>query len=453
MFGKLVGAGQAGFVFEKASNPDHYYKIVALGDQPLSEYGLKSTKAKMYAINRNQARLFYQLSKKDLGIAELPEIYSFYTGTVVPKLRQNFLRNNDYDNPNLTKLLSALPVGQKIAVWEMEKIPCLSENDYCNRYQELPPRQNQSYQNLLNKLLDLGFVVRDVANPENFGYRDDGTQVFFDPIVADWPTYQSDKVLQPVRYDSFVASFGKDQLQTVARSISNKDYFTWYHGGGVMEAESSDDDSIPLLDTKKLYDVWFNESVWDNMQYPALRTFNWFSPDYNKAARVAAYSFWETYYQWLSKKIEQVIEGVIETSYEDEEIQDSLGGWYGNLTPTNVVSITYELLQETDYEEYDDEISELIHADNQYHIFFGNNVIPSNPVTTLEVFIQARDSQFSTLLNSISFSVSCQSCGGSGTKSDDRDNDYYCGDCEGEGKHEAHTGWNSYEINQRRKTI
>ena len=68
MFGKLVGAGQAGFVFEKASNPDHYYKVVALGDQPLAEYGLNSTKAKMYAVNRNQARLFYQLFKNYISL-------------------------------------------------------------------------------------------------------------------------------------------------------------------------------------------------------------------------------------------------------------------------------------------------------------------------------------------------------------------------------------------------
>ena len=35
MFGKIVGAGQAGFVFENPKNPDSYFKIVALPEQPL----------------------------------------------------------------------------------------------------------------------------------------------------------------------------------------------------------------------------------------------------------------------------------------------------------------------------------------------------------------------------------------------------------------------------------
>ena len=128
MFGKLVGAGQAGFVFEKASNPNHYYKIVPLGMKPLAEYGLNSLQASIYAINRNQALMYYYLSKdKSLDLPQLPKIYSFYQGSVNPKLRQNFLRNNETDNPHLNLLMQNLPVGQKIAVWEMEKIPCLTE--------------------------------------------------------------------------------------------------------------------------------------------------------------------------------------------------------------------------------------------------------------------------------------------------------------------------------------
>ena len=448
MFGKLVGAGQAGFVFEKASNPDHYYKVVALGDQPLAEYGLNSSKAKIYAVNRNQARLFYQLSKKDLDISELPEIYSFYTGTVVPKLRQNFLRNNEVENPNLSKLLSALPVGQKIAVWEMEKIPCLNENEYCNQYQQLPPSQNESYQNLLGELLNLGFVVRDIANPENFGYREDGTQVFFDPIVADWPTYEADKFLQPVRYDSFVASFGKDQLETVARSIGNGDYFTWYHGGGVMEAEnvkfSAASAGIPSLDvdylnTVKLYKNWLKGVDWDLTINPAVfQTVNWFNQDYEAIAVRNADEFWKLYFE----KFESIIEGLLIDLEEDDA--DAIFDWYGALTPTNMVWCTYDTLQEIEYEQYDDEVDELLLIDTT------NNTPASVLYPSYAVFCESRDITFSRLITAISFSLMCDNCMGSGTKSDDRDNEYYCGECDGSGKHESDSSWNDW-ITKRRK--
>ena len=61
MFGKIVGAGQAGFVFENPKNPDSYFKIVALPEQPLETMPLRSTKARLGAINQNQAELFFRL--------------------------------------------------------------------------------------------------------------------------------------------------------------------------------------------------------------------------------------------------------------------------------------------------------------------------------------------------------------------------------------------------------
>ena len=141
-----MGAGQAGFVFEKASNPNHYYKIVPLADKPLAEYGLNSVKAKQYAVNQNQALLFHQLFRnKTLDLPQLPKIHNFFQGSVNSTLRQNFLENNDSDNPHLTTLLKNLPLGQKIAGWEIEKIPCLTKNDYCNQYKVLPANQNPKY--------------------------------------------------------------------------------------------------------------------------------------------------------------------------------------------------------------------------------------------------------------------------------------------------------------------
>ena len=91
MFGKIVGAGQAGFVFENPKNPDSYFKIVALPEQPLETMPLRSTKARLGAINQNQAELFFRIYQENLDIPQLPKVLAFYTGRVTPKLRRNLL--------------------------------------------------------------------------------------------------------------------------------------------------------------------------------------------------------------------------------------------------------------------------------------------------------------------------------------------------------------------------
>ena len=249
MFGKIVGAGQAGFVFENPKNPDSYFKIVALPEQPLETMPLRSTKARLGAINQNQAELFFRLYQENLDTPQLPQVLAFYTGRVTPKLRRNLL--NAALDSDLQNLVRNLRTDQKIAVWEMERIPCLSENEFCERYPTRQPLNNPDYQNLLNTMLDLGFVVRDVANPENFGYREDGTQVFYDPIVAPWPVQEVTKVSDPNRYARFVASFGPDQISTTRRAIQSGDYFGWYHSGGIMEAEMTNTEDAELVDQYK----------------------------------------------------------------------------------------------------------------------------------------------------------------------------------------------------------
>ncbi len=245
MFGRIVGAGQAGFVFENPKNPDSYFKIVALPEQPVESMPLRSTKARLGAINQNQAELFFRLYQENLDIPQLPKVFAFYTGKVTPKLRRNLL--NASSDSDLQNLVRNLRTDQKIAVWEMERIPCLSENDFCERYPNRQPRNNPDYQNLLNTMLELGFVVRDVANPENFGYREDGTQVFYDPIVAPWPVQEVTKVSDPNRYARFVASFGPDQINTTRRAIQSGNYFGWYHSGGVMEAEMTNTEDADIV--------------------------------------------------------------------------------------------------------------------------------------------------------------------------------------------------------------
>ena len=109
------------------------------------------------------------------------------------------------------EVLRDFRTGRQYAIWEMEAIPCTDANDFCDRFFELPtPMDNRDYyQELLQYLLSIGFVVRDIRNPENYGFRSDGTQVFYDPVVAK-PVSESDRTENPNRYAAFVASFGRD---------------------------------------------------------------------------------------------------------------------------------------------------------------------------------------------------------------------------------------------------
>jgi len=442
MFGELVGAGQAGFVFEKASNPNHYYKIVPLADKPLAEYGLNSVKAKQYAVNQNQALLFHQLFRnKTLDLPQLPQIHNFFQGSVNSTLRQNFLQNNDIDNPHLATLLKHLPVGQKIAVWEMEKIPCLTENDYCNQYNALPANQNPDYQNLLTSLLDLGFVVRDVANPENFGYRTDGTQVFFDPIVAAWPISEADKFLRPELYDNFVSAFGVDQIRTVARALANKDYYTWYHGGGVMESEETEESDLPAdVDFEKLYSELLHTALWDNKQYPVLETLNWFNPTYQKMAQEQAEHFWTTYYMNLGEMFHPFVDDLNMIAAEETihetlwKVEELIYNYYAEATPENIISKTDTLAKElTKLETYDEDVwydweDPMLPADD-YGKYYSTLVSPT-------VFFKARDKVFQqTIKNMVGeIELQCGECDGNGVithSHDDYDKEYneWCDSC------------------------
>ncbi len=436
-----MGAGQAGFVFEKASNPNHYYKIVPLADKPLAEYGLNSVKAKQYAVNQNQALLFHQLFRnKTLDLPQLPKIHNFFQGSVNSTLRQNFLENNDSDNPHLTTLLKNLPLGQKIAVWEMEKIPCLTENDYCNQYNVLPANQNPDYQNLLTSLLELGFVVRDVANPENFGYRTDGTQVFFDPIVAAWPITEADKFLRPELYDNFVSAFGVDQIRTVARALSTKDYYTWYHGGGVMESEETEESDRPTdLDFQKLYSELLDTALWDNKQYPVLETLNWFNPTYQKMAQERAKQLWTAYYMALVEMLQPFVEdlGIItaeETIHETLwKVEELIYNYYAEITPENIISKTDTLATElTKLETYDENVW-YDWEDPALHIqFFLILSTFANPT----VFFNERDKVFKESIKKMvgEVELKCGECDGEGVithSHDDYNKEYkeWCDSC------------------------
>ena len=69
--------------------------MVALPNKPLREYGLNSTQAKLFAINQNQAELFFRLYQENLDIPQLPKVSKFLLGEVTTPLRRNLLQTTD----------------------------------------------------------------------------------------------------------------------------------------------------------------------------------------------------------------------------------------------------------------------------------------------------------------------------------------------------------------------
>ena len=425
MFGKLVDSGQAGFIFEKETDPARYLKVVALGGKPIKSYGLNSLDAKLYAINQNQARLFYQLYRSGSNIPQLPKVYAFYTGKVNPVMRRAFLDNDSSEELNI--LLKSLPVGQKVAVWEMEKIPCLTENDFCQMYEDKTPQNNPDYQNLLEELLNMGFVVRDIANPDNFGFRHDGTQVFYDPVVAPWPISEATLINDPDRYAAFVAAFSLDQIPTIHGALNNGDYFTWYHGGGILESE----DEYMAEDWRFEQGNemgWVGALNWWTSGWPhGTATFRQMV-DEGKIHRLPgpphlkeAYKFWDNYYDYLWDQ-------VMEVQFEDPDFP--VGDLWWELTPNNVSALVLEYLEKYDeknFKRYEEELRSILSEIDD----------PFLRQTPMSVIRANKKEGFRRWLGG-GKTIKCPECWGRGhqTKYGPHDQDYEvsCDRCEGTGE-------------------
>ena len=76
------------------------------------------------------------------------------------------------------------------------------------------------------------------------GFRDNGTPVWFDPIVSTWPIEpsmkNSPKLLDREKYDLFVAAFDELQMERYEQALSNNQYFDYRHGTGALMAEGSE---------------------------------------------------------------------------------------------------------------------------------------------------------------------------------------------------------------------
>ena len=333
MFGKLIGAGVGGYVFESTKNEGRCFKLVALPDKPLKFYGLKSDVGRVYGINENQADLFSMLSEATNPSSALPKVYKYYEGEVNKKLLEATRQENFY---------LPLPIGQEIAVWEMEKIPCVESNNFCGvSHPYLPPLENRQYQSLLSYLLKNEWVVRDIAADDNYGYRRNGEQVWFDPVVAPWPktgiTVSMKDSTNPViknQYQAFVTAYGVNQIAPVRKALQNKRYFGYYHQGGVLQAEEETFESkLQPLNPKTFWNEWAKLLMMDK-EYRFMNVLNFksSSPAYRRLAEKNATLFWQYYYEMVAENIWELM------SYlEDSDTNHLAVEVYAALTPNDWV--------------------------------------------------------------------------------------------------------------------
>lgn len=282
--GPYIGKGIGGMVFRLKDEDDQpinkVLKIVKLlpNDMTFVEYAERQplglhqkawqslVGSKVLAMNQFQADLFTTLAAINKGIypqssktpkvpKALPIVYSCAQGEMNEAFREKVFeaeRNHPFDKRSFKLFQDNFPVGTHIAYWIMEYIPCTNESSppFCgfapsaeNRPQtsaELAadPRfrkEQKGYQDVSKFLYDMGWVVRDTINPGNFGYREDGSVVFFDLFVIPWPPSRMDGELRQMAH----SLIGKQDIIDYRNSIKNGHYFNRRTQSGGYSAENS----------------------------------------------------------------------------------------------------------------------------------------------------------------------------------------------------------------------
>ena len=160
--------------------------------------GLKSM-----TMNRFQADFFNELWIRQLQEESTPEsvpkVYQYVEGPIGNSLREEIV-NADPEGEK------KFPQGTYVAIWVMEYIPCIWSNEFCgkteskrnwNSIRELNDirytQENIAYNQIATFVLDdMGYVMKDLRNPRNFGFRHNGEVVFFDPVVIPYPSQNLD---------------------------------------------------------------------------------------------------------------------------------------------------------------------------------------------------------------------------------------------------------------------
>jgi len=213
--GEVLGEGRQGIVFRLYDGKRRTNKVVKIVPLHFVEDSIMGP-GSIPQLNIYQAELFKQLAlafggeDKDLTEDDIPHAIPYVYEYGELEVDEHFIES-------LTE--SALKYGWSIdetdflsewltpempcAYWIMEYVPCLgrSRPSFCDFAPPFDERETMTkkdlarikkeqigYEQMATFLFDkLGWVMKDVVSPSNFGYRRDGSVVYFDPMVLPWP--------------------------------------------------------------------------------------------------------------------------------------------------------------------------------------------------------------------------------------------------------------------------
>jgi len=182
--------------------PFNYSKLLSRST-PKDRSSYEPGGLKSMTMNRFQADFFRELrnrqSKGESTPESIPKVYQYVEGTLVDSLRNAIITAD----PNGDK---KFPEKTYIALWVMEYIPCIWSNEFCGKTESKRNwnsiralndirynKENAAYSETARYVLDeMGYVMKDLRNPRNFGFRDNGEVVFFDPVVIPYPSQNLD---------------------------------------------------------------------------------------------------------------------------------------------------------------------------------------------------------------------------------------------------------------------
>ena len=182
--------------------PFNYSKLLAEAS-PKERTRYEPGSLKSMTMNRFQADFFRELRnrqlKDDPTPNSIPKVYKYVEGALNDRLREAIIAE---DPRGATKF----PEKTYVAIWVMEYIPCIWANEFCGKTEskrnwssirELNDirytQENVAYSQIATYVLDeMGYVMKDLRNPRNFGFRHNGEVVFFDPVVIPYPSQNLD---------------------------------------------------------------------------------------------------------------------------------------------------------------------------------------------------------------------------------------------------------------------
>ena len=237
-FGPLIGYCSAGLVFDHSKDKDQVIKLVYLPYRDPVHW-------EEFA-NQQQSKLFEDLAKLDEPPTGLPKVTHYMEGTVGPWLEEEV--TDQIADPEAQQIFNEeFTPGRKFGLWMMEKVPHREENKYGSSespnenipegwsldpetrmgwrtrdYQDYVPIEQGHYRDMSTWLLNNGYLVRDVKQLRNLGYRHEGTPVWYDPNVVTWPLQTPE---DRDAFDTIFSGFTPEYIQneiTTGQYVENR---------------------------------------------------------------------------------------------------------------------------------------------------------------------------------------------------------------------------------------